>query len=959
MFSRDSTVATNKLEFASSGTTRASYDPGFAITSPRVAHITYDGLYRLMVNGVPSTSSATTALVDSASPFILGSNDSATSYPFGGKIAEVLIFNTSLATQDRYLVDEYLGGKWGIEMDSDGDGVPNSRDQFPTDNTRVIDIAKYAPILANLTTQANLKLWIDATGGTTRDDAGNVSKWYDLSGNGNIFSQTVVASSPQYSASSINGKPAVSFDGSNDFMTLTMATPLSTTQLTYFMVLKRITFTTNSGPMVAVTASNANDYDNVGSLIFQYQNTATDPVQDYRNGGLSSSIQTPVLNVPYLASGMFDSTSNIVYSYGSPWQAVASTGTFSFSKWYIGCRYSGSAATLYQKVDIAEVLVFNTALSTADRTLVNLYLSQKWGISADSDADGTLDTQDQFPTDNTRVVDMATTTPTLNALSTAGKSSLKLWLNASTANAVVMDASNKVSRWNDWSGSGNFIYVQADTNRPTFTLNRINGVPAMVFDGADDYLYSKKSTPLTLGDDSYTIFAVWMSATTAAIADVWEQNSASASTGKRAALLSWGTTYGFCGESKDYQAVPNVANENKISIIERIDARTADNVRVYHNGSLNTGTIADDPTSQVEVGNAWHGVGRCLPKSGEHMNGHIGEVLVFDSNLSAEDRMTVLSYLSSKWGIDVDTDGDGAPNSKDQYPLDQTKVVDMASISSTLNTLSSSAKSSMTLWLNAGTDTAIVLDGPTNISRWIDWSGKGNYVFQNNTSTRPTFIPNQQNGLSIARFNGSNQFLSSASKLMLQPGSAFVVFKPTAANYYALLGTSAYGLALNISTTGIDFAQQNYTSIASGKNIFPANQYAMAGFMYDAGNNYSLIKDGGPESTGVKATTSAVQSQTLSLGYNPLGNNLYFTGDIAEIFIFSTVLSTSDRLILNQYLSSKWSIDLDTDGDGVADSADAFPLDETRIVDMTTLSPSLNKTSQATKSGVKAWFVAY
>ena len=59
----------------------------------------------------------------------------------------------------------------------------------------------------------------------------------------------------------------------------------------------------------------------------------------------------------------------------------------------------------YLKADIAEVIVFDKALTAAEYAIVNAYLAQKWGLTsaADSDNDGFTDA---YPMDNTKSIDL-------------------------------------------------------------------------------------------------------------------------------------------------------------------------------------------------------------------------------------------------------------------------------------------------------------------------------------------------------------------------------------------------------------------------------------------------------------------------------------------------------------------------------------------------------------------------
>jgi hypothetical protein len=62
----------------------------------------------------------------------------------------------------------------------------------------------------------NLRLWLRADSVEIVND--KVATWYDLSGNDFHLTQDNATYRPTYADSVLNNKPAVRFDGSNDFM---------------------------------------------------------------------------------------------------------------------------------------------------------------------------------------------------------------------------------------------------------------------------------------------------------------------------------------------------------------------------------------------------------------------------------------------------------------------------------------------------------------------------------------------------------------------------------------------------------------------------------------------------------------------------------------------------------------------------------------------------------------------
>jgi hypothetical protein len=80
----------------------------------------------------------------------------------------------------------------------------------------------------------DLRLWLDAGAGVTLNGSA-VSSWADQSGMGNHASQTLAGKQPTLAAAAVNNKPAVRFDGIDDFLTFSLA-PNGLTGMTIFLV---------------------------------------------------------------------------------------------------------------------------------------------------------------------------------------------------------------------------------------------------------------------------------------------------------------------------------------------------------------------------------------------------------------------------------------------------------------------------------------------------------------------------------------------------------------------------------------------------------------------------------------------------------------------------------------------------------------------------------------------------
>lgn len=118
----------------------------------------------------------------------------------------------------------------------------------------------------------------------------------------------------------------------------------------------------------------------------------------------------------------------------------------------IGARTDG---TLPLDGYISEIIVYNKALGFSERAQVLNYLKGKWntGINTLADIQGGI-----------------------------------LWLNAQDTSSLIKSGSEEVSSWADgFAGSTAFVNV-VTSQQPIYTLNKINGKPAVVFNGSSNEL---------------------------------------------------------------------------------------------------------------------------------------------------------------------------------------------------------------------------------------------------------------------------------------------------------------------------------------------------------------------------------------------------------------------------------------------------------------------------------------
>jgi hypothetical protein len=218
---------------------------------------------------------------------------------------------------------------------------------------------------------AGLSLWLKADAITGKADGDALSQWDDSSGQANHVTQATGAARPTYRTNVLNGKPVVRFDGADDVLS---KNPFNTASGLYsiFVVAK------GSG----VGFQSPVDWDTGSPRIcqFRYNGAASFEAIVFSATGNSTDTE-PVTATAFSVIALIRRAAEAqVYVNGASNGATARTGTPNAgltSVLCIGARGTG----LFLNGDVAEVAIYEGALSDADRGRVRSYLGTKYGIA--------------------------------------------------------------------------------------------------------------------------------------------------------------------------------------------------------------------------------------------------------------------------------------------------------------------------------------------------------------------------------------------------------------------------------------------------------------------------------------------------------------------------------------------------------------------------------------------------
>ncbi|MCI0533677.1 MAG: Ig-like domain-containing protein [Verrucomicrobiales bacterium] len=521
---------------------------------------------------------------------------------FAGDIAEVLVYTRAVSDTERQQIEQYLTTKYfsnalplvnltnpannavftaptdiTISADASDAGGTISKVEFFRGNTKLgedtsspysltwsnVPPGSYtltvkaidnqgafktsAPVLISVNPSAGggptftgMALWVKADAGVTLSGE-TVSEWADQSGQERHPVQAAAASQPALVTGAV-GKPAIRFDGLNDFLTFNL--PVNNlTGMTILLVANSRTVQAGGPFQAAILWNETAGWGTVYLSPFQNQ-------VNFRFGttqvGNSHDIPRPTpIGLDYsITAAMHNDTTDTLFIDG---QMVFEAGDKSPA--LAGNRDGGSIGggfnDTYFGGDIAEVLVYTRALSDIERRTVEQYLTTKYfsnklptvsitspannvsitapvniTITADaSDTDGAV-SKVEFFQGNTKLGEdtsspysltwnnVAAGNYSLTAKATdnggafrisspinvtvSGTSpdsppiaGLGLWLKADVG--VVLNGST-ISQWMDQSGQGRDAAQATAASQPTLAPGLVNGKPALVFDGIDDFL---------------------------------------------------------------------------------------------------------------------------------------------------------------------------------------------------------------------------------------------------------------------------------------------------------------------------------------------------------------------------------------------------------------------------------------------------------------------------------------
>lgn len=204
----------------------------------------------------------------------------------------------------------------------------------------------------------------------TKDGSNNVTAWGDCSGNGyNLTAHN----NPVWVASQINGYPAIQFNGSNSYLIKTGMPTFS--QPNTIIAVWNITGSNSQSDQCLIA-----DNNNYGNQInYSVSWNTSNSILAMAGGAVYNTYYTKTIPFSYITTSVIYNTSNsYLYENGSL-KINASLGSESITNGIcIGGDNGSGDNRFYVKGNLIALIIYHSALSTANRQAVELYFRTKY-----------------------------------------------------------------------------------------------------------------------------------------------------------------------------------------------------------------------------------------------------------------------------------------------------------------------------------------------------------------------------------------------------------------------------------------------------------------------------------------------------------------------------------------------------------------------------------------------------
>ena len=215
---------------------------------------------------------------------------------------------------------------------------------------------------------------------------------------------------------------------------------------------------------------------------------------------------------------------------------------------------------------------------------------------------------------------------------------------------------------------------------------------------------------------------------------------------------------------------------------------------------------------------------------------------------------------------------------------------------------SPSSLSGLQFWVDFSDLSTITSSGGL-VSQVADKSGNGRDISQPTSSNRPTIGASTKNGMDVLTFDGSDN-LKSAVWTQPQPVTMFAVVRNSENS-----GSNRQIIGNSNSISPVFYKSGNvwrlYSASELASSVSVDNSWHYLSGVVNSGS--SVLRLDGTQIAAGNTGSNSWNNTSIAIGNSPdAGNGFGWIGDIAEIFVYSRVLSTSEITQVESYLNSRW-----------------------------------------------------
>lgn len=214
------------------------------------------------------------------------------------------------------------------------------------------------------------------------------------------------------------------------------------------------------------------------------------------------------------------------------------------------------------------------------------------------------------------------------------------------------------------------------------------------------------------------------------------------------------------------------------------------------------------------------------------------------------------------------------------------------------------------LWLKA--DAITGLANGDGVATWPDSSSKGNNAIQTAPSNQPTYVASAINGLPAVNFNPSSaqRFGSAASTSNAEQTILVVAMVDSLAANRSIRGSYPMigGLQFRFTSTGKQqLLKQNVSGLGESTAAVALNTWCLSSATYSDSSDQVTYRLNRTPNGSFATTYTLTAGATTNIGAHPNAVE-YFSGRIAELIAYSSLLSNAQIIEVENYLAAKYGL---------------------------------------------------